>query len=65
MYAAYSKWIQKEIDSARRLRRPIVAVNPHGQQRRSSVVGAAAASQVGWRRESVVNAIYEAYIQGA
>jgi len=33
MYAAKSKWIQKEIDGAKQYRKPILAVNPFGQER--------------------------------
>jgi hypothetical protein len=61
MYANYSKWIQKEIDGARIYCKPILAVNPWGQLRRSSVVAAAATRTVGWNRQPLVNAIWELY----
>ncbi|WP_211299322.1 TIR domain-containing protein [Methylovulum psychrotolerans] len=31
MYAAYSNWIQKEIDGAKQYSKPILVVNPWGQ----------------------------------
>jgi hypothetical protein len=61
MYANYSKWIQKEIEGARHHGRPILAVDPWGQQRSSSVVGGAASKKVGWNSESVVKGIWELY----
>jgi hypothetical protein len=42
MYATYSNWIQKEIDGAESYSKPILAVNPWGQLRTSSVVADAA-----------------------
>ena len=38
MYANYSKWIQQEIHGADDNKKPILAVNPWGKQRTSSVV---------------------------
>jgi len=61
MYANYSKWIQKEIDGAQTYRKPILAVNPRAQLRKSSVVAAAAARTVGWNKQPLVNAIWELY----
>ena len=57
MYASYSYWIQKEIDGAREFYVPILAVNPWGQERKSSVVSEAAVETVGWNCQSVLNAI--------
>lgn len=61
MYANYSKWIQKEIDGASSYKKPILAVNPWGQQRASSVVRSAATKAVGWNSESVINGIWDLY----
>lgn len=61
MYAAYSKWIQKEIDGANGYGKPILAVNPWGAQRTSTDVVAAATRVVGWNAEPVVKAIWELY----
>jgi len=59
MYASYSKWIRKEIDGAELLGKPILAVDPWGQERKSSVVGEAADVSVGWSSQSVVSGIYD------
>ncbi|MXY23752.1 MAG: nuclease [Acidobacteria bacterium] len=61
MYANYSKWIQKEIDGAQDRGKPILAVNPWGQQRASSVVASAADKAVGWNSKSVVQGIWQLY----
>lgn len=61
MYAHHSKWIRKEIDGANYHRKPILAVNPWGQQRDASVVANAATKTVGWNKEPLVSAIWELY----
>ena len=61
MYATYSKWIKKEINGANLFDKPILAVIPYGQQRRSGVVIDNAAKVVGWNKKSVVSAIWELY----
>ncbi|ABV38355.1 nuclease [Shewanella sediminis HAW-EB3] len=61
MYANYSKWIKKEIDGAGLYSKPILAVNPWGQERSSSVVGDAADKKVGWNKKTVINGIWELY----
>ena len=48
------KWIQKEIDGVNHYAKPILGVNPRGQERRSSVVVDAAEEIVGWNSKSVV-----------
>jgi hypothetical protein len=63
MYANYSKWIQKEIDGSVAYGKPILAVNPWGAERTSSVVSQAAQKTVGWNKETVVNGIWELYKQ--
>lgn len=64
MYASYSEWIQKEIDGADTYDKPILAVNPWGQERRSSVVRLACSKMVGWNKKSVVNGIWDLYYRG-
>jgi hypothetical protein len=59
MYANHSYWIQKEIDGALNYHRPILAVNPWGQERKSSVVAEAAQASVGWNKDSVINGIWK------
>ena len=61
MYVNYSEWIQKEIDGAREKNKPILGVDPWGQQRTSSIVGGVAARTVRWNRDSIVGAIWELY----
>lgn len=55
MYSAHSRWIQKEIDGAKLLDKPILAVNPWGQERKCSVVVEACNLHVGWNKDSVAN----------
>ena len=61
MYTNYSKWIQKEIDGSRQFSKPILAVNPWAQERKSSVVMQAATQVVGWNKKSVIDAIWNLY----
>ncbi len=61
VYASYSKWIQKEIDGSSAYGKPILAVNPWGAQRTSSVVSDAASKTVGWNKQSVIDAIWGLY----
>ena len=61
MYANYSKWIQKEITGASPQAKPILGVDPWGQQRSSSVVANAAKEMVGWNSKSVVGGIWRLY----
>ncbi len=59
MYANYSKWIKKEIAGAGGYEKPILAVNPWGQQRGSTVVSDAATKLVGWNSQSVIDGIWD------
>jgi len=59
MYVNYSDWIQFEIDTAVEMKKPILAVNPQGQEKRSKYVTDNATKEVGWRSDSVVKAIKE------
>jgi len=61
MYANYSIWIKKEIEGARHYARPVLAVDPWGQKKSSSVVMGAASEDVGWTKQSVVNGIWKLY----
>lgn len=61
MYAAYSNWIQKEIDGAKQYNKPILAVNPWGQQKKAGVVLSNADDGVGWNKQPLVNAIWQLY----
>lgn len=61
MYAAYSKWIQKEIEGSKLYRKPILAVNPRGQQRQPGIVMNNADHGVGWTKQSVIDGIWQLY----
>ena len=61
MYATYSKWIQKEIEGSSDFGKPILAVNPWGQERTSNVVTNAAKNTVGWNKQSVIEGIWKLY----
>ena len=57
MYAAYSKWMHFEIDTAVAMEKPILAVTPLGQEREAEYVTRNATLRVGWRQESIINGI--------
>jgi hypothetical protein len=57
MYAAYSSWIQYEINYAQSLGKPIIGIYPRGAQRMPQVVTSAAAELVGWNTASIVAAV--------
>lgn len=59
VYATYSDSIQMEIKIAKRLGKPIIAVEYWGAERTSSVVKNNAAKVVRWNSSSIVNAIKE------
>jgi hypothetical protein len=61
MYVNYSKWIQKEIEGALDYGKPMLAVNPWNQLRKSFVVAAAADKVVGWNKQPVISSIWELY----
>lgn len=58
MYAHYSNWIRKEIDGARVIGRPLLAVDPWAQERKSSVVAGSADRTVGWNSQTVVSGVW-------
>jgi len=61
MYAQYSRWIQKEISGAEEYAKPILAVNPWGQKRRSSFVQQSADRSCGWNRDVLIRTVWEMY----
>ena len=61
MYATHSRWIQTEIDGANEYEKPILAVIPRGQQRRSGVVVDNASAEVGCNKQSVIDGIWKLY----
>ncbi len=60
MYVNYRKWIQKEIDLAKEMKKPIIAVKPWGSEQIPSVIRDCADEIVGWNKESIVEAINRA-----
>jgi len=61
MYAAHSRWIQKEIEGANQYRKPILAVVPRGSLRVPEIVSNNADLEVGWNSDSVVDGIWKLY----
>jgi hypothetical protein len=57
MYAAYRQWIQREIEIAKEMNKPIIGINPWGNERIPLSVQNAACEMVGWNTNSIVNAI--------
>ena len=60
VYSSHSKWIDNEIYIAKKeftYPKPILAIEPWGSERSSSVVKDSADMVVGWNTESIVNAI--------
>ena len=57
VYSSYSRWINKEIEMAKKYNKPIIAVQPWGAERTSTVVKNAATIIVGWNAKSVANAV--------
>lgn len=57
MYANYSDWINYEIDVAVELGKPIIGVEPWGQQRIPVKIYENADVMVGWNANSIVTAV--------
>lgn len=57
VYSTYSKWINIEIELAKKYNKPIIAVEPWGAERTSAVVKSAAIATVGWNAKSVADAV--------
>ena len=59
VYSSYSKWIDKEIEIAQNLNKPILAIEPWVSEKTSSTVKNSADRIVKWNTDSIVNAIRE------
>lgn len=59
VYSTYSKWINKEIEIAKRLQKKIIAIEPWASEKNSAVVKDNADKIVGWNTSSIVKAICE------
>ena len=57
MYSTYSKWINKEIEIAKRMGKVIIAIKPFGAERISTVVRDAAHAECAWNTNSIVSSI--------
>lgn len=57
MYAAYSDWMQYEIDESHRMRMPVIGIMPRGQERVPLYVRDRVDVLVGWNTSSIVSAI--------
>ncbi|MQY42604.1 nuclease [Epibacterium sp. SM1969] len=63
MYVNRSKWIKKEIKGAQAYRKPILSVNPWGQERKSSIVMSVSSDHSGWNMDPLVGKIWGLYRQ--
>lgn len=59
MYAAYSGWIDYEIDEAVRMGKTIIGLEPWGQEKIPIKVSQNATKMIGWNSASLINAIKE------
>ena len=57
VYASYSKWINIEIELAKQMGKTIIAIEPWGSEKTSTVVRKAANKSVKWNTDSIVDAI--------
>lgn len=57
VYSSYSKWINEEIQIAQTMGKPIIAIEPWGAERTSTVVKNAANKIVGWNGPAIIRAI--------
>lgn len=57
VYSTYSKWINVEIRLAKELNKKIIAVEPWGSERTSTVVKENADVIVKWNSDSIIHAI--------
>ncbi|MDD2852909.1 MAG: TIR domain-containing protein [Desulfuromonadaceae bacterium] len=59
VYATYSKWINKEIEMAKKYNKKIIAIEPWGAENTSKIVKDSADRIVKWQGSSIANAIIE------
>lgn len=59
VYATYSKWINIEIELARKMGKKIIAIDKRGADKTSTVVHDAASKEVKWNSKSIIEAIRE------
>lgn len=61
IYATYSKWINEEIAIAQAHKKSIIAIEPWGSEKTSSVVKTAADKVVKWNGKSIGDAILDLF----
>ena len=59
VYSTYSKWINKEIEISKAFGKPIIAIEPRGAEKTSTIVKNNADIIVKWQGASIVKAIKE------
>lgn len=59
VYSTYSKWIYKEIEISKAFGKPIIAIEPWGSEKTSTIVKNNADVIVKWQGASIVKAIKE------
>ncbi len=59
VYATYSKWINKEIEIAKKYNKKIIAIEPWGAEKTSKIVKDNADRIVKWQGSSIASAIIE------
>ncbi|EIK96439.1 hypothetical protein PMM47T1_10947 [Pseudomonas sp. M47T1] len=57
VYPTYGRWIDKEIEVARRLGKAIIAIKPFGAERISPTVRNAANAECAWSTRHIIGAI--------
>lgn len=57
MYASHRGWIQSEIEAAKDFHKPIIAVEPRGNERFPDAVMQVADDRVGWNSASIISAV--------
>ena len=57
VYSTYSKWIKIEIELANEMGKKIIAIEPWGAEKTSSIVKKNADQIVGWNSSSIISAI--------
>ncbi len=57
MYYNHRKWMQYEVDTARRMKKPIIAIRPRGADVMPMEISSVATETVGWTTGSIVDAI--------
>lgn len=57
MYTSYSKWINYEINEARRMNKPIIGIKPWGNERVPVKIQEDSTALVNWNSNSLISAV--------